>query len=143
MSIRRVTSPAAPEPPPEPPVAPPVPFELERMHADHVLRFAISPGFGKSRMIRMPQQLFITLAGTSYRVIRPDLIALETKPVAYRNPGEEEVIGMSMLTNRAMKAVLRTRPITKDEANAIMELRQPVLYGYLVVAGERVREREE
>ena len=113
-----------PETRPEPPAAPALPPELERMHADHVLRFAASPGFGKSRMIRMPQQLFITLAGTSYRVIRPDLIALETKPVAYRNPGEEEVIGMSMLTNRAAKAHLTTRPITKDEANAIMELRQ-------------------
>ena len=94
------------------------------MHADHIRLFASSPGFGASRVVRMPRQLSITLAGTSYSVIRPDLIALETKPVAYRNPGLEEVIGMAMLTNRAMKAFLTPRPITKDEANAIMELRQ-------------------
>lgn len=72
-----------PKPEPQAPLAPVVPPELMRMHADHLHQFATSPGFGMSRVIRMPTQATVTLAGVTYHVPRPDLLALDTKAVAY------------------------------------------------------------
>lgn len=114
---------AKPQPPLRQPDAPAIPPELEKMHAEHLHLFATSPGFGMSRVIRMPRHAQVTLAGTTYTVVRPDLIALETKAVAYRNPGEE-VVGMATLTNKTAKARLQTRPITGEESRAILELRE-------------------
>ncbi len=100
-----------------------VPAELEKMHAEHLQFFARSPGFGVSRVPRMPSYATVNLAGTVYTVVRPDLIALETKPVAYRNPGEDGV-SMAMLTNKTVKAQLQTRAISDEESRAILELRE-------------------
>lgn len=122
-----------PRPEPQPPLAPVIPPELLRLHADHLHQFATSPGFGMSRVVRMPTQATITLAGVNYRVPRPDLIALETKAVAYLSPSWEG-LSMATLTNKAARARLQTRPLTKDEFNAVMELRE----GKDLVQQERV-----
>lgn len=115
---------AKPQPPPRQPDAPAIPPELEKMHAEHLHLFATSPGFGDMRTIRMPRQAQVTLAGATYTVVRPDLIALETKAVAYRTPFSDEVVKMAMLTNKTAKARLQTRPITGEESRAILELRE-------------------
>ncbi|MFM8469234.1 MAG: hypothetical protein ACKODH_04590 [Limisphaerales bacterium] len=112
-----------PKPDPQAPLAPVVPPELLRMHADHLHHFATSPGFGMSRVIRMPTQATVTLAGVTYRAPRPDLIALETKAVAYQSPSWEG-LSMANLTNKAARARLQTRPLTKDEFSAVLELRE-------------------
>lgn len=104
----------------EPPPA--APTELEKMHAEHLFHFMIAPGFGLDRIDRLPRRSEITLAGVTYTVIRPDLIALETKAVAYLNPGAE-VVSLTTLTNRESRAQLRTRPIRGDEFRAILQLR--------------------
>lgn len=122
-----------PKPEPQAPLAPVIPPELLRMHADHLHQFATSPGFGMSRVVRMPTQATITLAGVTYRVPRPDLIALETKAVAYQSPNWEG-LSMANLTNKAARARLQTRPLTKDEFSAILDLRE----GKDLVQQERV-----
>ncbi len=108
---------------PQQPPAPAVPNELEKMHAEHLQFFGQSPGFGSDRIDHLPPRATVTLAGTTYSVVRPDLIALETKAVAYRNPGEG-VVSMAMLTNKTVKARLQTRPISGEEFRAILELRE-------------------
>lgn len=108
--------------PQQPPPAPAVPPELEKMHAEELHHFATSPGFGRGRMDYLPRWSAVTLAGKRYQVVRPDLIALETKPVAYLPFGDESV-SMATLTNKAAKVYLRTRPITAEESRAILELR--------------------
>lgn len=106
----------------QPPPAPTVPPELEKMHAEELHHFATSPGFGRGRMDYLPRWSAVTLAGKRYQVVRPDLIALETKPTAYLNSGAES-ISMAVLTNKASKVHLPTRPITSEESLAITELR--------------------
>lgn len=112
-----------PKPEPQAPPAPVVPPELLRMHADHLHQFATSPGFGMSRVIRMPTQATVTLAGVTYRVPRPDLLALGSEVVAYQSPNWEG-LSMANLTNKAARAHLQTRPLTKDELSAVSELRE-------------------
>lgn len=101
---------------------PVAPTELEKMHAEHLFHFTTAPGFGLDRIDRIPTRSQITLAGVTYTVVRPDLIALETKAVAYLNPGAE-VVSLTTLTNRESRAQLKTRPIRGDEFRAILELR--------------------
>ncbi len=114
--------PASQEPPAQPVVTNAVPAELAKMHAENLRRFAASPGFGLSRTPNLRQHTEFQLAGMNRYVPKPDLIALETKPVAYRSLGRE-ALGMATLTNRIIRAQLHSRPITTDEARAIAELR--------------------
>lgn len=106
----------------QPPPAPAIPPELEKMHASQLQVFATSPGFGPVRNRLRRISVDITLAGERYQVFWPDLIALETKPVAYLTIGEDAV-NMATITNKAAKVHLRTRPITSLESRAITELR--------------------
>ncbi len=115
---------AKPAPPPaqKPPVEPP-PQALVDFHAAHIHEFETTPGLGFARMIRMPFSTPVTISGVEYRSSKPDLIALETKPVAYHS-GTGEMIGLRNLTNRTARASLPVRPITADETSAIAELRE-------------------
>lgn len=120
---------ALPAPPasPAPPAvqqspAEPLPQALVDFHTAHIHEFETTPGMGFSRMIRMPFSTPVTLAGVEYRSSKPDLIALETKPIAYRSMAGE-MIGLRNLTNRLARANLPVRPITAAETSAIAELR--------------------
>ncbi len=112
-----------PKPEPQQPQVSQVPAELEKMHAEHLFHFTLAPGFGLDRIDRIPTRSEIILAGATYTVSRPDLLALETKAVAYRSFGGEGV-SMRMLTNKTLKAQLQTRPISNEESRAIRELRE-------------------
>ena len=115
---------AKPAPPPaQKPPADPVPQTLVDFHAAHIHEFETAPGFGMRRMMVMPVATSVTLADVSYRAFKPDLIAVETKPVAYRSRGGE-LIGLRSLTNRTARASLPTRPITAEEDSAIAALRE-------------------
>lgn len=115
---------AKPAPPPaQKPPAEPLPQALVDFHAAHIHEFETTPGLGFARMIRMPFSTPVTLAGVEYRSSKPDLIALETKPVAYRSVAGE-MIGLRNLTNRTARASLPVRPITAEENSAIAELRE-------------------
>lgn len=94
----------------------------EAMHADHFHRFETAPGFGMSRVMVMPRASELTLAYDTYLVPKPDLIALEGKPVAYKSP--IEMISVASLTNRASRARLQTRPLSELETKAIAKLRE-------------------
>ena len=94
----------------------------EAMHADHIHRFETAPGFGMSRVMVMPRASELTLAYETYLVPKPNLIALETKPVAYKSP--IEMISVASLTNRTMRARLQTRPLSELETKAIASLRE-------------------
>lgn len=95
----------------------------EAMHADHFLRFETAPGFGMSRILVMPSTSELTLAYDTYRVPKPDLIALEGEPFAYRSPGME-MVSVASLTNRTIRARLQTRDLTALEAKAVASLRE-------------------
>ena len=112
----------APPPPQKPPAAPP-PQALVDFHAAHIHEFETAPGFGMSRMERVSFSTPVTLADVSYRASRPDLIALETKPVAYHST-TGEMIGLKSLSNRAARIQLPTRPISAEEEIAIAALRE-------------------
>ena len=115
---------AKPAPPPaQKPPAEPLPQALVDFHAMHIHEFETTPGLGFARMIRMPFSTPVTIADVNYRSSKPDLIALETKPVAYRSGGAE-MIGLRNLTNRTSRASLPVRPITAAETSAIAELRE-------------------
>ena len=115
---------AKPAPPPaQKPPADPVPQTLVDFHAAHIHEFETTPGLGFARMIRMPFSTPVTIAGLDYRASKPDLIALETMPIAYRSGGGE-MIGLRNLTNRTARAGLPVRPITAEENDAIAELRE-------------------
>lgn len=94
----------------------------EAMHADHFHRFETAPGFGMSRVLVMPSTSELTLAYDTYRVPKPDLIALEDKVTAYISP--MEMISVASLTNRTTRARLQTRPLTELETKAIASLRE-------------------
>ena len=93
------------------------------MHDQYLRDFEKAPDFGLSRIPHMPVSMFVTLAGVSYRAPKPDLIGLETKPVAYRSLGLD-MIRLASLTNSAARARLQTRPIRTEESRAIAELRE-------------------
>jgi hypothetical protein len=95
----------------------------EAMHADHFHLFQTAPGFGMSRILVMPSTSELTLAYDTYRVPKPDLIALEGEPFAYRSPGME-MVSMASLTNRTIRARLQTRELTALETKAIASLRE-------------------
>lgn len=95
----------------------------EAMHADHFHRFETAPGFGMSRVLVMPSTSELTLAYDTYRVPKPDLIALEGEPFAYRSPGMD-MVSMASLTNRTIRARLQTRDLSALEAKAIVSLRE-------------------
>ena len=115
---------AKPAPPPaQKPPGEPLPQALVDFHAAHIHEFETTPGLGFARMIRMPFSTPLTLAGVEYRTSKPDLIALETKPVAYHSR-TGEMIGLRNLTNRTSRASLPVRPITAEETSAIADLRE-------------------
>lgn len=93
----------------------------EAMHADHIHRFETAPGFGMSRVMVMPRASELTLAYDTYLVPKPDLIALEDKPHAYKSP--IEMISVASLTNRTSRARLQKRPLTELETKAVASLR--------------------
>lgn len=119
-----------PQPPPPAP-APKLEFQipqadldaLRKMHGGFFHQFQTAPGFGMSRAIRLPPAATVVLAGNSYLVPKPDLIALETKPVAYVNTDPWSWISMRDLTNRTARTKYQTRAITKTEMEAVAELR--------------------
>ena len=115
---------AKPAPPPaQKPPAEPLPQALVDFHAAHIHEFETAPGFGMRRMMVMPVATSVILADVSYQAFKPDLIALETKPVAYRSRSGE-LVGLRSLTNRTARASLPTRPITAEEESAIAALRE-------------------
>ena len=96
---------------------------LDAMHEDYIRQFQTAPGFGSSRMFRLPLLNEITMPGYTYTIKLPDLISLENEPVVYRS-SEINIVGMNVLTNRATKPHLPKRETTLAEANAIMKLRR-------------------
>lgn len=94
----------------------------EAMHADHIHRFETAPGFGMSRVLVMPRASELRLAYETYRVPKPDLIALEDKPHAYVSP--YEMISVAALTNRTARAQLQKRPLSALETKAVASLRE-------------------
>lgn len=94
---------------------------LETMHADHLQRFQTTPGFGMSRVLRMPQSSLLTLCDETFRVPKPALIALTSATVAYHNRGL--LVGMADLTNGFSRTRLLTRPLSRAEQRAVAELR--------------------
>jgi len=94
----------------------------EAMHADHIHHFETAPGFGTSRIIVMPRASELTLAYESYRVPKPDLIALEDKPHAYISPFE--MISVAGLTNKTSRARLQKRDLSELETKAVARLRE-------------------
>ena len=113
--------------PPEPELAIAAPISqtdwevLRKMHGSYLHQFKIAPGFGKRRLVEMPYSETITLAGNSFVVSKPELIALETKPIVYANGWE--LISMADLTNHTTRLKFQTREMTAPESNAIAELR--------------------
>ena len=110
---------------PEPP-----PFKsIEAMQAEFVRRFEASPGFGLSRVIR-PIYLAPTPAlvwsGATYRVVPPELVALEDDPIVYA-PREHAAFQVGISTNvtrREVRKLFKHRPLTSLETNAVLALRE-------------------
>lgn len=96
---------------------------LDAMHEHYIGQFQTAPGFGSSRMFRLPRLNEIELPGYTYTIKLPDLISLENEPVVYRS-SEINIVGMNVLTNRATKPHLPKRETTLAEANAVMKLRR-------------------
>jgi hypothetical protein len=94
---------------------------VSELHADHFAQFRSTPGFGASRILRMPTSSELFLGDFTYLVPRPDLLALETKVVAYRSRGD--IIGMGDLTNKFTRSILPTRELSAAEHRAVEELR--------------------
>ncbi len=119
--------PQPPPPAPEPKLEIQIPQAdldaLRKMHGGFFHQFQTAPGFGMGRAMELPTLATVILAENSYQVPKPDLIALETKPVAYVNTDPWEWINMRDLTNRTARTKYQTRAITLLETDAIAELR--------------------
>lgn len=109
-------------PPAQKPPAEPLPQALVDFHAAHIHEFETTPGLGFARMGRMSISTPVIFGGVSYRSPKPDLIALETKPVAYRST-TGEMIGLRTLNDPNQRKRMHLRPITAAETSAIAELR--------------------
>jgi hypothetical protein len=106
------------------------PFKsVEAMQAEFVRRFEASPGFGLSRVIR-PIYLAPTPAlvwnGATYRVVPPELVALEDDPIVYA-PREHAAFQVGISTNvtrREVRKLFKHRPLTSLETNLVLALRE-------------------
>ena len=119
--------PQPPPPAPEPKLEIQIPQAdldaLRKMHGGFFHQFQTAPGFGMGRAMRLPPSVTVVLAGNSYQVPKPDLIALETKAIAYVNTDPWRWISMRDLTNRTARTEFQTRAITAAETEAVAELR--------------------
>ncbi len=93
---------------------------FEVMHADQIRHFRSTPGFGMSRMLMLPASMEFTLCDETFFVPRPELLALEGQPTAYRSRMGSVTLGD--LTNRLARAQLKTRQLTITEISAIGKL---------------------
>lgn len=94
---------------------------LPVLHAAHVREFQSTPGFGMSRVMVMPTASELFLGEFAFAVPKPDLIALEADPVAYRSTGE--MVSMAALTNGLVRTRLQKRPLSDTETKAVEMLR--------------------
>jgi hypothetical protein len=110
---------------PEPP-----PFKsVEAMQAEFVRRFEASPGFGLSRVIRpiyLAPVPALVWNGTTYRVVPPELVALEDDPIVYapREHGAFRVGISTNVTRREVRKLFNHRSLTSLETNAVLVLRE-------------------
>ena len=107
------------------------PFKsIEAMQAEFLRRFEASPGFGLSRVVR-PVYLAPTPAlvwnGATYRVVPPELVALEDEPVVYAPREHASTFQAGITTNvtrREVRKLFKHRPLTSLETNAVLALRE-------------------
>ncbi|HEU0010614.1 MAG TPA: hypothetical protein VFT34_12430 [Verrucomicrobiae bacterium] len=125
QSLHRTTDPAATRVLPEPP-----PFKsVEAMQAEFVRRFEASPGFGLSRVIRpifLAPTPSLVWNGAAYRVVPPELVALEDEPIVYA-PREHAAFRTGISTNvtrREVRKLFKHRPLSSLETNAVLALRE-------------------
>ena len=103
---------------------------IEAMQAEFLRRFEASPGFGLSRVIR-PIYLAPTPAlvwnGATYRVVPPELVALEDEAVVYAPREHASTFQAGITTNvtrREVRKLFKHRPLTSLETNAALALRE-------------------
>src|SRR5262245_48836002 len=111
-------------------VSEPPPFKsIEAMQAEFLRRFEASPGFGLSRVIRpvyLAPTPALVLNGATYRVVPPELMALEDDAIVYA-PREHAAFGGGISTNatrREVRKLFKHRSLTSLETNAVLALRE-------------------
>jgi len=92
-------------------------------HATYTEDFAKKPGFGSGRILYLPSQDLITLAGKTYRFDTPELVGLENDPVVYRRTGMMQNITVAIMSKAELRSRLTRRGLTAVESNAIVKLR--------------------
>lgn len=92
-------------------------------HAAYTEDFAKKPGFGSSRIIFLPGQDYVTLAGKTYRFSTPELVGLENEPVVYRRTGGMQNITVAIMSKAELRSRLTRRALTSVESNAVVQLR--------------------
>ncbi len=95
---------------------------FESMHEEYSQRFQTTPGFGLSRVMKLPKLNELSLPDVTYTIKLPDLISLDGEPVVYRSSGMN-MISMNVLTNDTTRPHIAKRALTVEEAAAIERLR--------------------
>lgn len=127
IAFAQSTQPLTATPPQSQAIKPPAPkpfASADAMHAEYLHRFLVTPGFGTSRVL-VPEFYRPTpdldFHGQQFIMRAPDLIGLEENPVAY--VVRRHRITKDEFTNRTARALLKKRPLTALETNAVTALR--------------------
>lgn len=96
---------------------------LANAHAIYTDDFAKKPGFGRSRVVFLPGQDYVTIDGLTYHFNTPELLGLENEPVAYQSAGGVETVSVAIMSKQELRSRLTRRPLTAVESNAVVELR--------------------
>jgi hypothetical protein len=95
---------------------------FDSMHEEYSRRFQTTPGFGVSRVLRLPKLNELSLPEVTYMIQLPDLISLENEPAVYRSSAFN-MISMTQLTNQSARAHMAKRTLTVEEKAALERLR--------------------
>jgi len=96
---------------------------LALAHAAYTEDFAKKPGFGSSRIMFLPGQDYVTVAGKAYLFSTPELVGLENEPVVYRRTGGVQNITVAIMSKAELRSRLTRRALTSVESNAVVQLR--------------------
>lgn len=92
-----------------------------QLHDVYTHDFATRPGFGKSRILTLPPQDFLTWEGRRYRILRPDLLGLAGQPSAYEVPFDFPTA--EDLSSRSLRRWMSKRPLNPSEQRAVIRLK--------------------
>ncbi len=102
-------------------------IDLDAVEALFFKKFSEAPDFGGGRDFAPPKLELptgeLTLNGALYYVLPPELIGLETQPIAYLSPSSRRIVNKLDLSNATARKRIQTRPLTAFEIVAVDQLK--------------------